>query len=174
MLLILIAIWHPFLSFRSLNCIYLLTQSLQAMISSSLEMLEEKHTISFGVILLTGMLCVHEWVASVSFGSTHGGCCPLHELCFLPTIHLPIIFSLSHCFRYIETSKARLYNKGSHPIASVAQAVLLYVYENILKLLHPFMPFVTEELWQVKKQCCPVGYSPVLKLIKLNLFDKLQ
>lgn len=49
---------------------------------------------------------------------------------------------------YIETSKARLYNKGSNSIASVAQAVLLYVFENILKLLHPFMPFVTEELWQ--------------------------
>ncbi|KAF8017178.1 hypothetical protein BT93_H2386 [Corymbia citriodora subsp. variegata] len=49
---------------------------------------------------------------------------------------------------YIETSKARLFHKGSNSIASVAQAVLLYVFENILKLLHPFMPFVTEELWQ--------------------------
>uniref|UniRef100_A0A2N9EPP7 valine--tRNA ligase n=1 Tax=Fagus sylvatica TaxID=28930 RepID=A0A2N9EPP7_FAGSY len=49
---------------------------------------------------------------------------------------------------YIEASKARLYNSGGHSVASVAQAVLLYVFENILKLLHPFMPFVTEELWQ--------------------------
>ncbi|KAL5544442.1 hypothetical protein UlMin_008226 [Ulmus minor] len=49
---------------------------------------------------------------------------------------------------YIEASKARLYNSGGHSVASVAQAVLLYVFQNILKLLHPFMPFVTEELWQ--------------------------
>jgi isoleucyl-tRNA synthetase len=57
--------------------------------------------------------------------------------------------SLLHFVRYIEASKARLYNSGGHSVASVAQAVLLYVFENILKLLHPFMPFVTEELWQV-------------------------
>lgn len=51
-------------------------------------------------------------------------------------------------FRYIEASKARLYQSGGHSV-TLAQAVLLYVFENILKLLHPFMPFVTEELWQV-------------------------
>ncbi|CAI0450935.1 unnamed protein product [Linum tenue] len=49
---------------------------------------------------------------------------------------------------YIEASKARLYQSGGDSTASLAQAVLLYVFENILKLLHPFMPFVTEELWQ--------------------------
>ena len=51
--------------------------------------------------------------------------------------------------RYIEASKARLYRSGDDSDASLAQAVLLYVFENVLKLLHPFMPFVTEELWQV-------------------------
>lgn len=40
---------------RSQNFIYLLTQSPQVMTSTSLEMLEEKYTISFGVILLIGM-----------------------------------------------------------------------------------------------------------------------
>ncbi|KAM7280463.1 hypothetical protein ACFE04_007597 [Oxalis oulophora] len=49
---------------------------------------------------------------------------------------------------YIEASKARLYQSGGESDARVSQAVLLYVFENILKLLHPFMPFVTEELWQ--------------------------
>ncbi|RYR04306.1 hypothetical protein Ahy_B06g083982 isoform C [Arachis hypogaea] len=49
---------------------------------------------------------------------------------------------------YIEASKARLYHSGGKSVAAVAQAVLLYTFENILKLLHPFMPFVTEELWQ--------------------------
>lgn len=51
--------------------------------------------------------------------------------------------------RYIEASKARLYHSGGNSVAPVAQAVLLYTFENILKVLHPFMPFVTEELWQV-------------------------
>ncbi|MCL7038203.1 hypothetical protein MKW94_017743 [Papaver nudicaule] len=49
---------------------------------------------------------------------------------------------------YIEASKARLYKSAENTSAPVAQAVLLYVFENILKILHPFMPFVTEELWQ--------------------------
>ncbi|XP_020536750.1 valine--tRNA ligase, chloroplastic/mitochondrial 2 isoform X2 [Jatropha curcas] len=53
---------------------------------------------------------------------------------------------------YIEASKARLYQSGGDSAASVAQAVLLYVFENVLKLLHPFMPFVTEELWQALPQ----------------------
>ncbi|XP_052491064.1 valine--tRNA ligase, chloroplastic/mitochondrial 2 [Gossypium raimondii] len=49
---------------------------------------------------------------------------------------------------YIEASKARIYHSGDDSVALVAQTVLLYVFENILKLLHLFMPFVTEELWQ--------------------------
>lgn len=69
----------------------------------------------------------------------------------------PVFRSSTHawdlCFcclhRYIEASKARLYHSGDDSVALVAQTVLLYVFENILKLLHPFMPFVTEELWQV-------------------------
>ncbi|KAK9699378.1 hypothetical protein RND81_08G170200 [Saponaria officinalis] len=49
---------------------------------------------------------------------------------------------------YIEASKARLYQSSDKDITIAAQAVLLYVFENILKILHPFMPFVTEALWQ--------------------------
>lgn len=55
-----------------------------------------------------------------------------------------------HFSRYIEASKARLYRSEYDSDAIIAQAVLLYIFENILKLLHPFMPFVTEELWQVR------------------------
>ncbi|PWA95824.1 F-box domain-containing protein [Artemisia annua] len=47
---------------------------------------------------------------------------------------------------YIEASKAHLYQSEDQALASTSQAVLLYVFENILKMLHPFMPFVTEEL----------------------------
>ena len=51
--------------------------------------------------------------------------------------------------RYIEASKTRCYDSENPSASAMAQAVLLYVFENILKLLHPFMPYVTEALWQV-------------------------
>ena len=50
------------------------------------------------------------------------------------------------CDWYIELAKIRL-KKGGEP-AQCAKRVLIYVMSNVLKLLHPFMPFVTEEIWQ--------------------------
>lgn len=47
------------------------------------------------------------------------------------------------CDWYLELGKSRLMGDGK----DTAGRVLLYVWERILKLLHPFMPFVTEELW---------------------------
>ena len=51
------------------------------------------------------------------------------------------------CDWYIELCKARLNDKESEGNA-VAQNVLAYVLTGILKLLHPFMPFITEEIYQ--------------------------
>ncbi len=51
------------------------------------------------------------------------------------------------CDWYIELAKARL-QAGDETAKNVRQ-VLLYVMRNTLKLLHPFMPFITEEIWQV-------------------------
>ncbi|MDI6601787.1 MAG: valine--tRNA ligase [Thermoanaerobacteraceae bacterium] len=51
------------------------------------------------------------------------------------------------CDWYIEASKARLYG-GSKDEKTTCEIVLRHVLDNILKLLHPFMPFITEELWQ--------------------------
>lgn len=52
-----------------------------------------------------------------------------------------------YCDWYIEMAKTRLYgeNKASK---STAQQVLVSVLRDTLKLLHPFMPFITEEIWQ--------------------------
>ena len=51
------------------------------------------------------------------------------------------------CDWYIELTKPRL--QGEDEQAKLgAQHVLLYVLTDILKLLHPFMPFITEEIWQ--------------------------
>jgi len=50
------------------------------------------------------------------------------------------------CDWYIELSKVRLYGEDERAKAT-AQRVLLEVLETSLKLLHPFMPFITEEIW---------------------------
>ena len=51
------------------------------------------------------------------------------------------------CDWYIEIAKIRL-NGESEEGKKTAKAVLVYVMSNTLKLLHPFMPFITEEIWQ--------------------------
>ena len=53
----------------------------------------------------------------------------------------------SYCDWYIELTKPRL-NGEDEAAKESAQRVLLYVLTEILKLLHPFMPFITEEIWQ--------------------------
>ena len=52
-----------------------------------------------------------------------------------------------YCDWFIELSKAALYSDDLK-VKEAKQAVLLHVLEDILKLLHPFMPFITEEIWQ--------------------------
>ena len=51
------------------------------------------------------------------------------------------------CDWYIELSKARLLGEDGEG-KDTARAVLLYVLENLLKLLHPFMPFLTEQVYK--------------------------
>ena len=52
-----------------------------------------------------------------------------------------------YCDWYIELVKPRLY-KDEENTKNAALYTLTYVLENLLKLLHPFMPFITEEIWQ--------------------------
>jgi len=52
-----------------------------------------------------------------------------------------------YCDWYIELSKASVSDKGSKR-SHVTQNVLAYVLSETLKLLHPFMPFITEEIYQ--------------------------
>ena len=46
---------------------------------------------------------------------------------------------------YVEAVKPRL---GDAATAAVAQSVLAYCFDTVLRLLHPVVPFITEELWQ--------------------------
>ena len=51
-----------------------------------------------------------------------------------------------YCDWYIELTKSRLREEGE--TAQNARQVLTWVLERTLRLLHPFMPFITEEIWQ--------------------------
>jgi len=53
----------------------------------------------------------------------------------------------TYCDWYIELTKTRLYSENEQSKLA-AQRVLVYVLDQILRLLHPFMPFITEEIWQ--------------------------
>jgi valyl-tRNA synthetase len=55
-----------------------------------------------------------------------------------------------YCDWYIEIAKQRLSGQEESPMP-----VLIYVLEKTLRLLHPFMPFITEEIWQNIKARVP-------------------
>jgi valyl-tRNA synthetase len=57
------------------------------------------------------------------------------------------------CDWYIEFSKIRLREKNDY--SKIIMETLVYVLSNILKLLHPFMPFITEEIWRSFPQSGP-------------------
>jgi len=76
-----------------------------------------------------------------------------------------------YCDWYIELTKPRIQAGGE--TAQTAQAVLVWVMQGMLKLLHPFMPFITEEIWQaVSNSNTPIMferfpiYSSDLEFIK--------
>ena len=52
------------------------------------------------------------------------------------------------CDWYIELVKPRLYGKENEVSKATAQSVLANVLRGTMELLHPFMPFITEEIWQ--------------------------
>ena len=52
------------------------------------------------------------------------------------------------CDWYIELAKARLYNHDAPEARATAQFVICHVLESAMRMLHPFMPFITEEIWQ--------------------------
>ena len=56
------------------------------------------------------------------------------------------------CDWYIELVKSRLQKDAFATSRKVARATIAYVLEGILKLLHPFMPHITEEIWHTLTQ----------------------
>jgi len=79
------------------------------------------------------------------------------------------------CDWYIELVKSRLSQNASPSSRKVAQQILAHILEGILKLLHPFMPHITEEIWQTLTQQ-PTEFPQFLPLqaypeVDLNLIN---
>jgi valyl-tRNA synthetase len=77
------------------------------------------------------------------------------------------------CDWYIEMAKNRLYSDNEEVKAAVL-ARSLKMFENLLKIVHPFMPFVTEELWHLIEErkdgeSISVSPYPVVKESAINL-----
>ena len=69
----------------------------------------------------------------------------------------------TYCDWYIELAKARL-NGSDAEAREGAERVLLYVLTGILKLLHPFMPYITEEIYQaIPHECDALIIAPYPK-----------
>ena len=75
------------------------------------------------------------------------------------------------CDWYIELAKPRLYNKENAEERATAQHVICEVLSSSMKLLHPYMPFITEEIWQ----CLPHEGDSIMVAVwpksDENLFD---
>ena len=56
-----------------------------------------------------------------------------------------------YCDWYVEMMKNRLYSDDEE-VKSAVLTRALSIFEEMLKLVHPFMPFITEELWQIIKE----------------------
>ena len=82
------------------------------------------------------VLSVDEFMANFQFGEAER---QVHDF-----------FWGDFCDWYVEIAKIRLSRSDSSPLP-----VLAFVLETTLRLLHPFMPFITEELWQRLKQYLP-------------------
>lgn len=62
-----------------------------------------------------------------------------------------------YCDWYIELVKSRLYGDNEET-KEIAEMVLLYSLKELLKILHPFMPFITEEIWSY----LPIEEGPLI------------
>ncbi|TDX48817.1 valine--tRNA ligase [Orenia marismortui] len=76
------------------------------------------------------------------------------------------------CDWYIELVKPRLYQNDNQVARQTAQYVTWFVLDNILRLLHPFMPFITEEIWQYlsaeEEESLMVSYWPEVDNLSVN------
>ncbi len=76
-----------------------------------------------------------------------------------------------YCSWYIELSKDRIYDENDKEGQLTAKFVLLDVLQESMRLLHPLMPFITEEVWQTVKEYFPMDESALI-IAKFPLADE--
>jgi valyl-tRNA synthetase len=108
------------------------------------------------------------WLASRLASVTRDATRAIDEYRFAEAARILYAFAWDEfCSAYLELCKARLADPATRP---QAQAMLLLGLDTILRLLHPIMPFVTEEIWQHLQEIAggrrlpwdPAGLSPTI------------
>jgi valyl-tRNA synthetase len=90
---------------------------------------------------------LNKWIVAETVAAVRGVTQALEELRFNDAANLAYQFVWSRfCDWYLELVKT-VFSAGDEAAAAEARATVAWVRDEILKLLHPFMPFITEELW---------------------------
>src|SRR3984957_10300153 len=90
---------------------------------------------------------LNKWIVAETVAAVRGVTQALEELRFTDASNLAYQFVWSRfCDWYLELVKT-VFSAGDEAAAAEARATVAWVRDQILKLLHPFMPFITEELW---------------------------
>jgi len=93
------------------------------------------------------------WILSRLNTVTAGVTDDLEHYCYADAMRKLYEFAWDEfCSFYVEMVKGRLQDPAQRP---AAQRVLAHVLDTLLRLLHPTMPFVTEEIWQRLKEFAP-------------------
>ena len=116
------------------------------------------------------------WILSRLSSVTAGMTQALDEFRFADAMRLAYEFAWDEfCSFYVEMVKSRLADAQSRP---VAQRVLAHTLDTLLRLLHPAMPFITEEIWQILGQTAaerglakPVAASPSVMIAPWPVAD---
>ncbi len=76
------------------------------------------------------------------------------------------------CDWYLELTKSRIYGKSSEKSKNVALQNLVIILKSSLNLLHPFMPFITEEIYSIfsEKDLTSGGWPEPFKISDLRTY----
>jgi len=107
-----------------------------------------------------GDLCFEDkWILSRLHTTIRDYTKALETYQFSEAAHLIYHFFWSDlCDWYLEIIKPRLYSKDASTL-NATRSTLFYLFSNTLRMLHPFIPFITEELWQKFREQYPAYFQ---------------